>query len=42
MGDRIFLKSDKDSFLFVEAARRLAADVPVQVIGPGEPLTVAP
>ena len=42
MGDRIFLKSDKDPSLFVEAARRLAADVPVKVISPGEPLTVAP
>jgi L-ascorbate metabolism protein UlaG (beta-lactamase superfamily) len=42
VGDRIFLKSDKDPSLFVEAARRLAADVPVKVISPGEPLTVAP
>jgi L-ascorbate metabolism protein UlaG (beta-lactamase superfamily) len=42
MGDRIFLKSDKDPSLFVEAARRLAPDVPVKVISPGEPLTVAP
>jgi NAD(P)-dependent dehydrogenase (short-subunit alcohol dehydrogenase family) len=42
VGDRIFLKSDKDPSLFVEAARRLAPDVPVKVISPGEPLTVAP
>ena len=41
MGDRIFLKSDKDPSLFVEAARRLAPDVPVKVISPGEPLTIA-
>src|ERR1700727_1617154 len=33
---------DKDPSLFVEAARRLAADVPVKVISPGEPLTVPP
>jgi hypothetical protein len=38
----LFLKSDKDPALFVEAARRLAPDVPVKVISPGEPLTVAP
>jgi L-ascorbate metabolism protein UlaG (beta-lactamase superfamily) len=42
MGDRIFLKSDKTPAHFVEAARRLAPDVPVKVISPGEPLTVAP
>ena len=38
----LFLKSDKDPAHFVEAARRLVPDVPVKVISPGEPLTVAP
>jgi L-ascorbate metabolism protein UlaG (beta-lactamase superfamily) len=42
MGDLLFLKSDKDPALFVEAARRLVPDVPVTVINPGEPLTVTP
>jgi hypothetical protein len=42
VGDMLFLKSDKDPAHFVEAARRLAPDVPVKVIGPGEPLTIAP
>src|ERR1700761_2321095 len=40
VGDRLFLKSDKDPAHFVEAARRLVPDVPVKVINPGEPLTV--
>ena len=40
VGDRLILKSDKDPRHFVEAARRLAPDVPVKVIGTGEPLTV--
>ena len=40
IGDRLFLKSDKDPAHFVAAARRLAPDVPVTVISPGEPLTV--
>ena len=42
VGDRLILKSDKDPTHFVEAARRFAPDVPVKVISPGEPLTVAP
>ena len=42
VGDMLFLKSDKDPALFVDAARRLAPDIPVKVISPGEPLTVAP
>lgn len=42
VGDRLILKSDKDPAHFAEAARRLAPDVPVKVISPGEPLTVAP
>jgi L-ascorbate metabolism protein UlaG (beta-lactamase superfamily) len=40
IGDMLFTKSDKDPGLFVEAASRLAPDVPVKVISPGEPLTV--
>ena len=42
VGDTLFLKSDKYPAHFVEAARRLAPDVPVKVISPGESLTVAP
>ena len=42
VGDRLFLKSDKNPAHFVEAVRRLAPDTPVKVISPGEPLTVAP
>ncbi|MGC5167954.1 MBL fold metallo-hydrolase [Luteimicrobium sp. DT211] len=42
IGDKLFLKSDKNPTLFVDASRRLVPDVPVQVINPGEPLTVAP
>ena len=42
LGDMLFLKSDKGPAHFVEAARRLVPDVPVKVISPGEPLTVAP
>lgn len=42
VGDRLFLKSDKDPAHFVEAASRLVPDVPVKVISRGEPLTVAP
>ena len=42
VGDRFFLKSDKNPAHFVEAARRLAPGIPVKVINPGEPLTVAP
>jgi hypothetical protein len=38
----LFLKSGKTPAHFVEAARRLAPDIPVKVISPGEPLTVAP
>jgi hypothetical protein len=38
----LFLKSDKTPARFVEAARRLAPDIPVKVISPGEPLAVAP
>ena len=41
IGDMLILKSDKGPDHFVEAARRLAPDVPVKVISPGEPLTVA-
>jgi L-ascorbate metabolism protein UlaG (beta-lactamase superfamily) len=41
VGDALFLKSDKNPAHFVEAARRLVPDVPVTVISPGEPLTVA-
>lgn len=40
IGDKLFLKSDKDPSLFVNAARRLVPDVPVTVIRPGERLTV--
>ena len=42
IGDMLFTKSDKGPAHFVEAARRLVPDVPVKVISPGEPLTVAP
>lgn len=42
IGDKLFLKSDKNPALFVDAARRLVPDVPVTVINPGEPLTIAP
>lgn len=42
IGDRLMLRSDKDPVLFVDAVRRLAADIPVAVIDPGQPLTVAP
>jgi L-ascorbate metabolism protein UlaG (beta-lactamase superfamily) len=42
VGDMLFLKSDKTPARFVEAARRLAPDIPVKVISPGEPLAVAP
>ncbi|MEV6348265.1 MBL fold metallo-hydrolase [Actinoplanes sp. NPDC051851] len=42
IGDRFILKSDKDPARFVDAAARLAPTVPVTVISPGEPLTVAP
>ena len=42
VGDRLFLKIDKNPAHFVEALRRLAPDVPIKVISPGEPLTVAP
>ena len=42
IGDKLFLKSDKNPALFVDAARRLVPDVPVKVINPGEPLTIAP
>jgi L-ascorbate metabolism protein UlaG (beta-lactamase superfamily) len=42
VGDMLILKSDKDPGLFVEAVNRLVPDVPVKVISPGEPLTVAP
>ncbi len=40
IGDRLFLKSDKDPNLFVNAARRLVPDVPVRVIAPGEPFSI--
>jgi L-ascorbate metabolism protein UlaG (beta-lactamase superfamily) len=40
IGDRLFLHSDKDPALFVDAVQRLAPDVPVAVIEPGAPLTV--
>lgn len=42
VGDRLFLKSDKDPARFAEAAARRAPGVPVKIIGTGEPLTVAP
>ncbi len=42
LGDMLFLKSDKDPAHFAEAVQRLVPDVPVEVISPGEPLTVAP
>ncbi|MGH3282173.1 MAG: MBL fold metallo-hydrolase, partial [Trebonia sp.] len=42
VGDMLILKSDKDPARFAEAVRRLVPDVPVKVISPGEPLTVAP
>ncbi|MCO5973781.1 MBL fold metallo-hydrolase [Actinoallomurus soli] len=42
IGDALFLKSDKNPALFVDAVRRLVPDVPVKVINPGEPLTIAP
>jgi L-ascorbate metabolism protein UlaG (beta-lactamase superfamily) len=41
IGDALITKGDKDPAHFVAAARRLAPDVQVQVISPGEPLTVA-
>lgn len=40
VGDMLFLGSDKDPGLFVEAVNRLVPDVPVKVISPGEPLTI--
>ena len=40
IGDTLFLKSDKDPTLFVDAVHRLVPDVPVKVINPGEPLTI--
>jgi L-ascorbate metabolism protein UlaG (beta-lactamase superfamily) len=42
VGDMLFLKSDKDPGLFVDAVNRLVPDVPVKVINPGQPLTVNP
>jgi L-ascorbate metabolism protein UlaG (beta-lactamase superfamily) len=42
LGDMVAAKGDRNPAHFVEAARRLAPDVPVKVISPGEPLTVAP
>ena len=42
LGDRLMTKGDREPAHFVEAARRLAPSIPVQVVGPGEPLTVAP
>jgi L-ascorbate metabolism protein UlaG (beta-lactamase superfamily) len=42
IGDTLFLKSDKDPALFVDAVHRLVPDVPVKVINPGEPLTITP
>jgi hypothetical protein len=41
-GVRFILESDKDPARFVDAATRLASDVPVKVISPGEPLVIAP
>jgi L-ascorbate metabolism protein UlaG (beta-lactamase superfamily) len=40
IGDRLFLKSDKDPALYVDAARRYVPEVPVRVIEPGERLVV--
>jgi L-ascorbate metabolism protein UlaG (beta-lactamase superfamily) len=40
VGDTLLLKSDKNPAHFVDAARRLAPDLPVKVINPGEALTV--
>jgi L-ascorbate metabolism protein UlaG (beta-lactamase superfamily) len=42
VGDRLFLKMDKNPAHFVEALRRLVPEVPTKVISPGEPVTVAP
>jgi L-ascorbate metabolism protein UlaG (beta-lactamase superfamily) len=41
VGDRLFLKMDKNPAHFVEALGRLVPDVPTRVISPGEPVTVA-
>jgi L-ascorbate metabolism protein UlaG (beta-lactamase superfamily) len=40
LGDMLFLKSDKNPGLFLAAMSRLAPDIPVKVISPGEPLSV--
>lgn len=40
IGDKLITNGDKNPGHFTEAVRRLAPDVPVQVISPGEPLTV--
>jgi L-ascorbate metabolism protein UlaG (beta-lactamase superfamily) len=42
LGDRLMTKADRDPEHFVQAARRLAPGIPVQVISPGEPATVSP
>ena len=41
IGDKLATKGDKNPAHLVEAARRLAPGIPVKVINPGEPLTVA-
>jgi L-ascorbate metabolism protein UlaG (beta-lactamase superfamily) len=42
LGDMLVTKGDRNPAHFTEAARRLAPDVPVRVINPGERLTVTP
>ncbi|HEY0934590.1 MAG TPA: MBL fold metallo-hydrolase [Trebonia sp.] len=42
VGDRLILKLDKNPGHFVAALRRLVPDVPVKVVSPGEPVSVAP
>ena len=41
IGDHLILRSDKNPALFVDAVRRLAPEVPVTVIDPGQPLEIA-
>lgn len=42
LGDKLVTKGDRNPAHFVEAVRRLAPGIPVQVTNPGEPVTVAP
>lgn len=40
VGDRLMTKGDRDPAHFVTAARQLAPDCAVQVVGPGQPVTL--